>query len=243
MLIKVVAEKELLNPRKPKFMSLKEFMKQIKWIGKKREELIQQKYMRRRYFNRVNKFYKKLNWKNKYMRAEDVEKMFSDRATNVNYFLPDKPRATILRMEDVVDENGKYPTKTIEKYVLVRELMGQMDDMFWQPYTPPKKRKKRERKKKRNINYVPYYFDSVYQGSVYICAMPESKLEKSKLVTEYLRKKEFLFDKDSPYFKGNSKVRRFVMSNLIYGKPEKWDYYVERFLTTEIPAKKQLKKP
>ena len=68
--------------------------------------------------------------------------------------------------------------------------------------------------------------------------MPESKLEKSKLVTEYLRKKEFLFDKDSPYFKGNSKVRRFVMSNLIYGKPEKWDYYVERFLTTEIPAKK-----
>jgi hypothetical protein len=50
------------------------------------------------------------------------------------------------------------------------------------------------------------------------------------LVTDFLKTKEYLFDEDSPFFKGHNKTRKFIEKNLFNGKPEKWDYYLKRFL-------------
>ena len=99
--------------------------------------------------------------------------------------------------------------------------MCQMDECYWAK--SPKVNWKPE--------YVPFYFDSLYRGKIWICQIPISKLEKSKLVTEFLKTKEYLFDEDSSFFKGHNKTRKFIEKNLFNGKVEKWDYYLKRFLS------------
>lgn len=92
--------------------------------------------------------------------------------------------------------------------------MCHTDDLFW------KKRKTVLVKQKLK----PFYFDSAYRGRIFLFSYPESREWKAELLTEFLKTKEFLFDEDSPHWKGMKKVRYFCYKFLMNAKVEKWEY-------------------
>ena len=98
--------------------------------------------------------------------------------------------------------------------------MCQMDDDYW--VKPPAGNKKG--------NYKPFYFDSAYQGRLYLFSYPASMEWKVEPLTEFLHTKEFLFDEDSPYWKGIDSIRYFTQKFLMKCRMEKWEYQVQRYL-------------
>lgn len=91
-----------------------------------------------------------------------------------------------------------------------------MDDEYW--YDAQKSQYK--------IEYKPFHFDSAYRGDIYLFSYPKSREWKAELLTEFLHTKEFLFDEDSPHWKGMKKLRYFCLKNLMNSKVEKWEYQV-----------------
>lgn len=168
----------------------------------------------------LNKEYKKLNWTNDRFLSKDIKPIISD--DNFKCFRRLKSDKEIKPFITYNNKNCFYSKENIEFIYLLRELSCTIEEKFMMKKTPSEYKK---------TEYVPYRFNSAYRGDIFICSIPKSKIEKSKLVTEWLHKKEFLFDEDSPFFKGSYKTRRFIEKNLINGKIEKWDYYLQRFIS------------
>lgn len=192
-------------------LTLNEILKQIK--RNKRLSKINYKKCYKIY----NKKYKNLDWKKKYFSSSEVMQSLGD--DYFKCFRRLKSDKEIIPIK--IDRNYFYKRENVELLCLLKEVASTLEDKFFDV------REKRPWKPE----YIPYYFDSLYRGRTYICAIPKSKEEKSKLVTEFLKKKEFLFDEDSPFFKGSYKTIRFIEKNLINGKVEKWNYYLQRFVS------------
>jgi hypothetical protein len=87
-----------------------------------------------------------------------------------------------------------------------------------------------KKKKRKMPEQIDFYFDSIYIGRKKLFKFAKTKEWKVKAVTDYLKTKEYLFDKESPFYKGYEETVRFIRTNLMNGKMEKWDFYLKRFL-------------
>ena len=162
-------------------------------------------------YNGLNKAYKKLDWrKDKFDNAE-VKEVFENTALPVqrkmrNYgWLKYYPKNS---MNDCY-----YLKSNVENLFLLQELMCQMDDDYWDVYPPIKQK----------IEYKPFHFDSAYRGDIYLFSYPISREWKAELLTDFLHTKEFLFDEDSPHWKGMKKLRYFCLKNLMNSSVERWE--------------------
>lgn len=166
----------------------------------------------------LNKAYKKLDWnKNKFNNAE-VKEVFENTALPVqrkmrNYgWLKYYPNSSM--------NEGYYLKNNVENLFLLQELMCQMDDDYWRNI----------KYHSYKIEYKPFHFNSAYRGDIFLFSYPKSKEWKAELLTDFLHTKEFLFDEDSPHWKGMKKLRYFCLKNLMNSKVEKWECQVQRFL-------------
>lgn len=117
-------------------------------------------------------------------------------------------------------KDGYYLKSNVENLFLLQELMCQMDDDYWHNV----------HHYDYKIEYKPFRFNSAYRGDIFLFSYPKSREWKAELLTDFLHTKEFLFDEDSPHWKGMPKLRYFCLKNLMNSKVEKWEYQVQRFL-------------
>lgn len=190
--------------------SLKEMNAALKKLERlKKKHRCKEKMM----YKNINKKYKNIDWKQKYLTKSDVDES-----------LPNSTLGVLRKMRNtkVVRCFNKefYKTSNFENLFLLQEIMCQMDDEYW--YDAQKSQYK--------IEYKPFHFDSAYRGDIYLFSYPKSREWKAELLTEFLHTKEFLFDEDSPHWKGMPKLRYFCLKNLMNSKVEKWEYQVQRFL-------------
>lgn len=198
------------------FTSLKHVKQRLKSLDReKRKNNKKENHL----YNKINKDYKKIDWSPEKINNRIAKEIFTD---SVYPVWRNMLSFGILKFHPIGNSksDGFYIKTHLEDLLLVQELMCQMDEQYWCTIQPVNWKPE----------YVPYYFDSAYRGKTWICQIPVSKVEKSKLVTDFLKTKEYLFDEDSPFFKGHNKTRKFIEKNLFNGKPEKWDYYLKRFL-------------
>lgn len=199
-----------------KLQSLKDVKRVLKVVeNKKKKKRCKENFL----FNKMNKDYKNIDWNTSKIDNVTARKIFKNNVIMTFDKLVENKKLRFFSVN--YKHSGYYLKSNVENLFLLEELMCQMDDQFWTPL----------QKSQWNPEYVPYYFDSLYRGKTWICQIPISKLEKSELVTKFLKTKEYLFDEESPFFKGYNKTRYFISKNLFNGKVEKWDYYLKRFLS------------
>jgi hypothetical protein len=109
-----------------------------------------------------------------------------------------------------------YLKDNVESICLLKEIGAQFEEEFFNKPKPTVSK----------IEYKPFHFDSAYRGDIYLFSYPKSREWKAELLTEFLHTKEFLFDEDSPHWKGMPKLRYFCLKNLMNSKVEKWEYQV-----------------
>ena len=169
-------------------------------------------------YNGLNKAYKKLDWSKDKFNNVEMKEAFENTALPVqrkmrNYgWLKYYPKNSM--------NDGYYLKSNVENLFLLQELMCQMDDDYWDVYPPIKQK----------IEYKPFHFDSAYRGDIYLFSYPISREWKAELLTDFLHTKEFLFDEDSPHWKGMKKLRYFCLKNLMNSSVERWEQQVQRFL-------------
>jgi hypothetical protein len=107
-----------------------------------------------------------------------------------------------------------YLKDNVEAVCLLKELGAQFEETFFD----------KKKAKPYKIEYKPFHFNSAYRGDIFLFSYPKSREWKAELLTDFLHTKEFLFDEDSPHWKGMPKLRYFCLKNLMNSKVEKWDY-------------------
>lgn len=198
-----------------KLQTLKDVKKTLEYVDKFRKK---NKNRNRFLYNNLNKTYKNLDWNKDKFNNTEMKEAFENTALPVqrkmrNYgWLKYYPTNSL--------KSGYYLRYNVENLFLLQELMCQMDDEYWC-------NKKRYKYKKE---YKPFHFDSAYRGDIFLFSYPKSREWKAELLTDFLHTKEFLFDEDSPHWKGMKKLRYFCLKNLMNSKVEKWEYQVQRFL-------------
>ena len=199
------------------FKSLKHVKQNLKALEKQK---LKNNKRENHLYNNVNRAYKNIDWNQNKINNHVAKEICTNTVFPV---WRNMLNWKILKFHSDTGckKDGYYLKSHLEDLFLLQELMCQMDECYWAE--SPKVNWKPE--------YVPYYFDSLYRGKTWICQIPISKLEKSKLVTEFLKTKEYIFDEESSFFKGYNKTRKFIEKNLFNGKVEKWDYYLKRFLS------------
>ena len=114
-----------------------------------------------------------------------------------------------------------YKTNNIQGLCLIRQIAALQQAKY---FRPPSKRKKKVQK-------YPFIYDSAYIGQVQLFWYPKSKQWKLPLIKQWLNKRQYLFDQQNPFYKGFEKTKTFVKNCLFDGRVEKWDYYLQRFLS------------
>ena len=184
--------------------TMKEMDAALKKIQKKKEKM---RSKENALYNNLNRKYKQIDWSKKFLTKKDVEDALPNSSLGVLRKMRDEK---VVRCFD----REFYKTSNFENLFLLQELMCLCDDMFWQkPISSYVKQKLK-----------PFYFDSAYRGKVFLFSYPESREWKAELLTEFLKTKEFLFDEDSPHWKGMKKVRYFCYKFLMNAKVERWEY-------------------
>ena len=199
-----------------KLQSLKDVKRALKYM----ENLKNKNRNKGNYlYSKFDKTYKKIDWSSEKIDNHTVRQILQNNVMMTYDKLVENKKLRFF--SNGCRKEGYYLRSNVQNLLLVQELMSQMDDRYWM----------KKSNEKWKPEYVPFYFDSVYRGKIWICQIPITKIEKSKLVTEFLHTKEYLFDEDCPFFKGHNKTRNFIEKNLFNGKVEKWDYYLKRFLS------------
>lgn len=193
-----------------KCVSLQEIEKKLKQLNRYR---IKVKAKDKKLYNTINKAYKKIDWNKQWLRKSDLDEIIPNSVCHVLRKMRNEGMVKCFNRE-------LYKTSNFEGLFLLQEQMCQMDDEYW--YDAQKSQYK--------IEYKPFHFDSAYRGDIYLFSYPKSREWKAELLTEFLHTKEFLFDEDSPHWKGMKKLRYFCLKNLMNSKVEKWEYQVQRFL-------------
>lgn len=116
--------------------------------------------------------------------------------------------------------SAHYNSNNIQGLCLMKQIAALQQSKYYR-VTP----------KKKKVQKFPYTFDSAYIGEIVIFWYPKSKQWKLPIIKQWLEKREYLFDQQNPFYKGIEKTRIFCKDCLLEGKIEKWDYYLQRFLS------------
>lgn len=194
-------------------LTLNEILKKIK---KNKNVKIERKDFS---YRQYNKGYKKLDFTKDYFTTAEIREQMNDEYHKTwRILLRQGDLKAIIRNNthnDVV-----YLKDNVESICLLKEIGSQFEEEFFNKPKPTVSK----------IEYKPFHFDSAYRGDIYLFSYPKSREWKAELLTEFLHTKEFLFDEDSPHWKGMPKLRYFCLKNLMNSKVEKWEYQVQRFL-------------
>lgn len=170
-------------------------------------------------YRRYNKGYKKLDFTKDYFTSAEIREQMND-----EYH---KTWRILLRQGDLrgmIRNNNPcnvvYFKDNVRHICLLKEIGAQLEEQFFTKIEP----------KVHKPEYKPFHFDSAYRGDIYLFSYPKSREWKAKLLTDFLHTKEFLFDEDSPHWKGMKALRYFCLKNLMNSKVERWEYQVQRFL-------------
>ena len=199
--------------------SLKDIRTLLKRIERKRRN---QRKTHVLLYRDVNKAYKTINWNSDIVSKEDAKRIFENTTLPVQKKMRDYGWLRFIPRGEKGSTAGVYSKSNVENLFLIQELMCYMDDEYWDF--------SRLKKSKWNPKKVPFYHDSLYLGKIKIADIPVTKIEKCKLVTEWLKKREFLFDLSNKNHPPMIKILEFIKTNLINGKIDKWDFYLKRFL-------------
>lgn len=194
-------------------LTLNEILKKIK---KNKNVKIERKDFS---YRRYNKEYKKLDFTKDYFTTAEIREQMNDEYhKSWRILLRQGDLKAIIRNNthnDVV-----YLKDNVESVCLLKEIGAQFEEDFFNKPKPTAIK----------IEYKPFHFDSAYRGDIFLFSYPKTLEWKAELLTEFLHTKEFLFDEDSPHWKGMPKLRYFCLKNLMNSKVEKWEYQVQRFL-------------
>lgn len=200
--------------------TLKEIRTALAYVQKKKRDFKRHKKAKRLY-SQVNRKYKDIDWSKDKIISYEANDILSGKSYIYKRHGLLKRHADCNNKFIHTTKNTYYKKSDVEKIFLVQELKCSMDDDFW----------KNTKNVKWKPEYIPFYFNSAYIGNVWICSYPKSLSWKAELLTEYLHSKEYLFDESSPFFRGRTKTYKFIEKNLMHGKVDKWDYYLQRFLS------------
>ena len=196
------------------YLNLKEIKKAIAKINRLKKLCTSKD----RLYNKINKRYKTLDWTKNEFNNTEMKEAFENTALPVQRKMRNYGWLKYYPINHT--KSGYYLRYNVENLFLLQELMCQMDDDYWCDVP----------RSKYKIEYKPFHFNSAYRGDIYLFSYPKSREWKAELLTEFLHTKEFLFDEDSPHWKGMPKLRYFCLKNLMNSKVEKWEYQVQRFL-------------
>jgi hypothetical protein len=101
---------------------------------------------------------------------------------------------------DQKGSNATYSKENVEFICFLKELAAREEEVFTKKVTT----------KRRKVVYETFYFDSLYMGRLKICTYPKTKSEKAKLVEQFLHEREYIFDKDNPFFKPLKEIKWFI---------------------------------
>lgn len=194
-------------------------LKELRNVIRKNKNIARAK-VKKSFYYRMNKKYKQLDWNKEYLYPHQIvpclEGQFFRCWRKLKANKEIKPQYISKCLKKIA-----YKRYNIQGLFLLQQIAAQQEKKIL-----AKKKKKRPWKPK----YIPFFFDSAYLGRIQICSYPESRKWKSELLTQFLHKKEFLFDEDSPHYKGLKKTKRFVATSLMGGKVQKWEQHLQRFL-------------
>lgn len=199
-------------------MDCNKTLKDIKRAISKIDRLKKKATVKDHLYRNVNKSYKKLDWNKSKFEIDEMKKAFENTALPVQRKM--RNYGWLKYYPKTGRNDGYYLKSNVENLFFLQEIMCQYDDKYWLS----------EIKGVTKIEYKPFHFDSAYRGDIYLFSYPKSMEWKAELLTDFLHTKEFLFDEDSPHWKGMKKLRYFCLKNLMNSKVEKWEYQVQRFL-------------
>lgn len=194
--------------------TLAQIKKQIKRFKNKAKKNCQHLY------GKLNKNYKKLDWNKKRFITSEIKDVIQDQ--NFKRWRRIKADKDVAIIKE--GKNYYVQRQNLQGLCLLRQICCQLQDDYLSDT-------KENKKYKSKVQYVSFYFDSAYRGNVYLFSYPKSKEWKAELLTVFLKTKEFLFDEDSPHWKGMKKLRYFCLKHLMNSKVERWQSQVQRFLS------------
>lgn len=166
-------------------------------------------------YGRLNKSYRKIDWNKRQFTTSEIRQNIEDQNfKRWRRIRADKQVAITKR-----GANYYVSRQNLQGLCLLRQVCAVMEYTYFI-----------QNKYKAKIEYKPFHFNSSYRGDIYLFSYPKSREWKAELLTEFLHTKEFLFDEDSPHWKGMPKLRYFCLKNLMNSKVERWEYQVQRFL-------------
>lgn len=170
-------------------------------------------------YRNLNKCYKKVDWKRQFIPTSEAQQILDDPfLKSWRRLYADKELKSIKNSnspQDIV-----YKTENIQGLCLMKELATLLEVNYL-----------RKKVKSVKVEYKSFYFDSAYRGNIFLFSYPKSLEWKAELLTDFLKTKEFLFDEDSPHWKGMKAVRYFCLKYLMNAKVERWQSQVQRFLS------------
>lgn len=168
-------------------------------------------------YKKLNKKYRTIDWSKKLYPTTQIIDSIQDQNFK-------KWRRIKCDKQVALQKIGKkyyVQRQNLQGLCLLRQLCCQLEDTYLEKTVKNKKKPK----------LTKFYFDSVYLGRVFLFSYPKAKEWKGQLLTEFLKTKEFLFDEDSPYWKGMKKLKYFCHKYLMNVRVEKWESQVQRFLS------------
>lgn len=174
------------------------------------------RHLKKQCYKKLNKKYKLLNWNEKFFTATELRDAIED-----DYFkcwrrmYADKELRPMGNRPKIY-----YSRENAEMICLLKEVAAFTESGI----------DKIKKVKHKKVKYLSFYFESKYIGKRCLFVYPESRKWKEKPLRKYLKTKEFLFNEDSPFYKGWDKTVQFIFGSLMCGKMEKWDFYLKRFL-------------
>lgn len=173
-------------------------------------------------YNRMNKGYKQLDFTKPYFTPSELTDKLND-----EYY---KTWRIILRQRELkriqrsrVVSDIVYLKDNVEALCLLKEIGGLLEQQFHLKNKGPKVKFKKCPNKK-------FYFDSKYMGKIFLFSYPKTKEWKAELLTQFLKTKEYLFDEDSPYWKGLHNLKYFCLRFLMNAKVERWEHQVQKYI-------------
>ena len=114
--------------------------------------------------------------------------------------------------------------------------MSQIDSKFWdiRKITRKKKRKKKIKKTKK-IRKTTVYFKSKYmRRKISLGRYTKEQLEKINKIKQFLKQKQFIFDKESQFYIKRQQIVNFVKTTLMYNVEQKWQFCFQRLIAQNI---------
>lgn len=186
-------------------------------------------------YNNYNKDYKKLDWNKKRFSARQCVEALKNTSYKHHVKMLTHKQMRFIHLSDKLDD-GYYRASQMQNLFLLQQIMSQIDSKFWdiRKITRKKKRKKKTKKTKK-IRKTTVYFKSKYmRKKISLGRYTKEQLEKINKIKQFLKQKQFIFDKESQFYIKRQQIVNFVKTTLMYNVEQKWQFCFQRLIAQNI---------